>query len=331
MKKLSLFFALLIINSNCTENPSSSEVESHFSIHLLKDANLTIEHIRDKDVSEIALDPTPWISSDDIHFYDFSTHCIYLKRNKNEYIPGLNSNFELPESWWLKPFVITVSDKAVYMGCFYPSTFVKAPEGVYITDEFTEDYADDIFHISNAEYRGCYDDVMSNKIDVRNNFQVKNALIEDNIFSAGLELTLDTLEIVEHRFTSTVKFTFTITNNDDENLYVIDSDLTGLELFRTINRGGVVLWNEQTSYSSVSNANSNPLENWESSWFTKIGSKQSITRTVSYGGYPPIASGQYYCCWAFRGPLNIEKDERERSDGRYWSGIISASPIIVNL
>jgi hypothetical protein len=61
------------------------------------------------------------------------------------------------------------------------------------------------------------------------------------------------------------------------------------------------------------------FENWESTWFTKIGRANSMTRTVicKYQGIP---AGHYYCILEFLNRFIFDEGERELSDGRYWLG-----------
>lgn len=68
-----------------------------------------------------------------------------------------------------------------------------------------------------------------------------------------------------------------------------------------------------------------PFYSWNVEWFTRIKSNQALQRTVILKGYPNIPIGNYYCYFRYKGPSNIEKDNRILSDGRLWVGEIYSS------
>ena len=82
-----IFFILLIIGLIlfCSKDKHLTRpvVSSKFEIFFLKDSTLRISHVRSLYFSELILATEPWLSSEDIDFYDFSVHCIYLKTDKS--------------------------------------------------------------------------------------------------------------------------------------------------------------------------------------------------------------------------------------------------------
>lgn len=319
----------MLILCSCSKEQESIRNKSHFSIHFLKDSLLKMEDIKNLDLSLLQLNPTPWLSASDIISYDFSSHIIYLKNSKNYYFSDSSSPFELPENFWHKPFVVVANNKPCYVGYFYPSVCAKIPEGIYITDDYyIYNYADDILHISNNVYRVCKS---ADYPDIRNNLLIKDALIEDNIFSDGLEINIDTVVVVVNSDTTIIKYTFSITNNDKDNLYVLDPNLMDNKVFLFIKHKII---SEYTCFSSndhIVPITHNPFDNWNTAWFTKIESKKSIIRTLSFKEYPPIYPGEYCCYLKFTSPFNIKKDERLLTDGRYWIGEILSDMINIKI
>lgn len=149
MKTAIKIIILSLLLFSCIDNNSTREPK--FAIHFPKNEDMEIEQLRELELTDIALNPTSWISSDDIISYDFSSHNIYLKVTYKEFFPNSLSN-GLPQNWMTKPFVVTAFNKPCYLGYIYSSTIVKAPEGIYISDlKFFEDFPEDIIQISIAE------------------------------------------------------------------------------------------------------------------------------------------------------------------------------------
>lgn len=328
MKNAIIIFIISIVLLSCTDNNLIGE--SKFSIHFPKNEDADIEQLRELELTDIELNPTPWLSSDDIISYDFSSHNIYLKGIYKEFFPDSLSN-GLPQNWMRKPFVVTAFNKPRYLGYIYSSTITKSPEGVYISDLNFEDFPEDIIHIS---YSINYYTDLLNYPDSRYNDLIKAALIYDNVFQSGIELIIENIEIVENSDSSKVQCTFTLTNKDDDNLHVLDTDLFEKNLFPYISQG-IALWSETTgSFASIKPTDystTTPFENWKPEWFSKIESNESMTRTIVVDNYPKIPDGVYYCFLNLNFSFDIDKDERYLTDGRYWIGEITAEPIQYNI
>ena len=324
-----LFLRTIFIISSCVflyqcTCPTKSDIKNDFALYLLKDSSIEIYDILDTPLSELELENEPWLSTDDIDFYDFSTHCIYLKKEvKSLFNDTIDVLF--PHSWWDKAFIVCADKKKIYKGFFHPG-----PSSMY---------ASDIPHISDFSQFALYPaDVL--KIDwfpslevpddIRNNNQIKEALIDGGLFHGGIEIKLISVGIVENTDTSTIKYKFGIINNDTENLYVIDSDKTGSALFHWWTNG-VILKNTETNKHFGSDLKQvthlDPILRWEPEWFTKINSGESIEREIVLKGYERFPAGEYLCQFKYSGPTKIEKNDRYTNDGRYWLGEINSNII----
>jgi hypothetical protein len=289
---------------------------SDFAIYFLEDLSIRTIQVVDQDPSEIELETYPWLSSKDIDFYDFSSHCIYLKADKNNFFENLKEYYQFPPSWVGKPFVVIAGGERCYIGSFHSVMLSTAPVVPYMNELDIGGYPEDVMHISRA---------WGNSPDLRNDERVRNSLIKTNLYHAGLHLELNSVVILENADTSTVQYTFTITNDDQDNLYTIDPDLMGSERFHYFTNG-VVLWNKTTQNLASeykTTISSDPLQ---LECFTKIESNQSIQRMVTLKGYPEIPKGNYTCDFEFAGPP-IQRDQRILTDGRIWMGEISSNGI----
>jgi len=317
-----LTLSVLILNCSREKNPLGPSGTSDFAIYFLKDPSIRARQIINRDLTRIELETKPWLSSKDIDFYDFSTHCIYLKTDKSHFFENFKVPYQFPPSWVEKPFVVVAGGERCYIGFFHSGLLSTASVVPYIDELDIGSYPEDVMHISRA---------WGNSQDTRKDERVRNALIEANLYHAGLNLRLNSVVVLENADTSTVQYKFTITNDDQDNLYIIDPDLMGSERFHYFTNG-VVLWNETTQnllesqYKTTTSPSPLKLE-----WFTKIESNQSIQRTVTLKGYPKIPKGSYACDFTFANPP-VQRNQRLLTDGRIWIGKISSNRInmIVN-
>ncbi|MEA1987085.1 MAG: hypothetical protein U9N76_06320 [Candidatus Marinimicrobia bacterium] len=290
-----------------------------FAIYFLKDSTLTMKDIEDKNIDELKLSNNAWLTQDDIEFYDWSSHCIYLKKDKTFLFPNWeNNNFnEFPPEWADKPFVVVANGNRCYMGYFesFFSHYWKTP---LISDGFNSMYPSDVLFI---DWWWLYHDYP------QNNPNIKNALMNAGIYHGGISVTFDVTDAIlniEDADTSTITYKFTITNNDEDDLYVIDPDKTGSDLFhwftngltfQDINTGKIYepRWRKYVQLPST--------DYWSSDWFTKLKSGHSIQRTVVLKGYPYFPTGKYMFQFKYNGQISgMEKEVRELADGRYWLG-----------
>jgi len=321
-----LFVCTLYLSSclflyQCT-CPTRSDIDDDFAIYLLKDPSIEIYDILDTPLSELELEDEPWLSTDDIDFYDFSTHCIYLKKDvKSLFNDTIDVLF--PRSWWDKPFIVCANNEKIYTGIFRagPSStpWWQVP---YIDDGFGRFPSDVLF----IDWIFAFDVLEDRRYDN----QIKEALIDAGVFRGGIEVSLLSVNIVENADTSTINYTFELKNNDSDALYVIDPDITGSELFHYWTNG-VILKNTETGEHFGSDLKQvthlDPILSWEPEWFTKINSGESIIREIDLKGYERFPAGNYLCQFKYSGPTKIEKDDRYLPDGRYWLGEINSNTV----
>lgn len=319
---LFLIIFIGLITNYCDKNPVRAKDESYFGIYFLQDDTLKMKDVYDKKLDDLILSPEPWLDEDDICFYDWSSHCIYLKKDKTYFFPDWeNGKFnEFPPDWADKPFVVVANGKRCYMGYFFNilSHYWIAP--VIWDFDNSKTYPSDVLFI---DWMWLYHDYPQNNPDV------KNALIEAGLYHGGISVTFDTTDVntlcmIENADTSTISYKFTITNNDEDDLYVIDPDKMGSDLFHWFTNGPVFKnlktgklyesrWEKTVTLPS--------LEYWSPDWFTKLKSGHSIQRTVILKGYPYFPTGEYIFEFRYNGQIfGMEKEVRDISDGRYWLG-----------
>ncbi len=321
-----LIIPIFIFFLSCSENPTEIDNLSSFSIYLLADSNLTTQQAVNMGITNLELKDSPWITEEDINFYDFSTHCIYLNYDKSNYFKGYDGMFfQFDPDLMDRPFVLIADNLRCYIGGFYSllhSTLISVPHFTEIDIGF---YPSDVLHLSPG---------FTQETDKRENINFQQVLENLNKYSSGLDCELKNVRIVDNSDTATVEYTFSLNNNDKDDLYVLDPDIMSSSLFHYFTNG-VTLRSElnqtliQSTYKNLESPN--PYYNWDFSWFTLIRSGSSITRTIQLRGYPNIPEGKYICSFTFSNPHQIEKEDRNRELGRIWIGIISSDFISAEL
>lgn len=328
MRKFLIIFitAFLLINLHCSKDDVPVvNTKNKFAIYLLQNPDLKIGDIltkalADQDstaLSKIEIQNLPWLTDDDIEFYDFSSHLVYLKQDKSHFLPP-RVGLGYPSSWWNKPFVVVANGRKRYVGVFRSSVSPDNWPLPEINDFFNyTSYPSDLLIIQWGWFPS------SDFNDSRNDPYVKEALLKANILHEGIKLKLNKIIFTENSDTATVEYTYTIKNNDLSNLYVINPEKMGSALFHSyINGPSFLKSDESSTRESTLKKVVNPQvgESQIQDWVTKINSGDSITRTVHLKGYSFFPPGIYYCELFFQFGNKISKDLRVLPDGRYWIG-----------
>lgn len=321
MRTYSFICLILIICIQCTDttNPLSNSKENGIAFYFLEDTTLSIQEALNEDIKILDIQSKPWLTSNDISIYDFSTHLIYLNGDKNEYIP----EFENKNNEGLVPFVIKAKSQPVYVGALYTKDMSFVPNCPTIQGllAFTDMYPKDVIHLANF----LPSDQLHN--DIRNNEDIKDALIQSSIFHGGITVKLDSISIMDNAEISTISYIFTYENNDVDDLYVLDPNLVTSEVFHCFSSG--IIFRDKDLNSII------PFYQDECSLefpyifnpalFVKLGSKEKLSRTVILRGYPDIPSGKYSCEFYMFCLFQIELSQRYFEGGRYWLGYLQSN------
>ena len=313
MKKVIRNLMLILISlsfSSCGILDSDSS-SGNFSIYFLENTNLSYHDVCDSDINNLELKNTAWLTSDDIALYDFSVHYIYLNSNKSDFFSDYLDNGKIIFDFVTKPFVITTGTERIYLGSLMSSFSSIAYAGPSIMDFGVTYYPEDIIPI---EYG-------TKESDQRNDIRIKNALISDDLYHEGISVELTDVNILENSDTSTIQYTYSLRNNDSDDLYIFDSDIIGNEIFNYYSNG-LVLKNDSTNSHIWAEYRNTDNSQWSQSWFSRINSGESIERTITLKGYPRIPQLKYKCYFHFGTPKQIEKSERMIDNTRIWIGRI---------
>jgi hypothetical protein len=297
---------------HCTSNPVGGENGS-VNFFLLKDANLTFEDVLDEEPTSLELQEEPWISNDDLLMYDSSTHMVYLNRTTSDLLPDIMTE-QVSTSGI--PFAACVSGVACYVGGMIPmySSWGAIDRPVIMIPSIRPS---DVLYLSNGLY------VHQSVVDLRNDSRVLEALNTQGILHRGIRCEMLSVNVERDGGASMVTYEYQIFNDDMDDLYVLDPDRMGTEIFHYYTNGPSFN-NGQRSYQSLNQTieKSGSLNAWEIDWFTRIPSGGHIQRTTAIDGYDEIPPGAYHMLYIFPSPSRIDKIDREQTDGRIWLGEI---------
>ena len=321
-----LFIVLCFIG--CKEIPIAPVNNNSFAIYFLKDTTLTIKDILDIKLGDLKLADNPWITQDEIKFYDWSSHCIYLKKDKSNFFPNYHEGFyQIPLSWTDRPWIVVANKIPCYQGFIVTDASINIfpfPE-ISGLEAGTWEYPKDIL---TSEWIFWF-----LHSDPRDNELVKESLIQNGLFHGGIKVTFDTSNTPIKVFnddTTTVEYSLIIKNNDTDNLYIFDPYKVENKVFHYHNMGPNFLEvNTGKSYGSNYMEIRKP-DSWDSNWYFLLKSGGSIKRTIELRGYPFIPAGTYLIQGGYSCP-QVEKNIRETQQGRYFVGRIRTDTLRIKI
>jgi hypothetical protein len=325
-----LLLALCLLFTSC--DIFAPQSDGTFGIYMLKNKTLSIYNDLGDAYLTKALDSVAVLTSKDIDYYDWSSHCIYLKTDKDE----INERLLDSSGFMLKypgaPFVVTSNGETQYYGYFYSLIMSLTAAIPSINEMSLSYYPEDVLPI--------HESWNSDDLDARNNENVKQALIDAGLLHAGISVAIDTLFGLKFYplsgDTMQMEYRFSITNNDQYALYVLDPDKIGTDLF--------FYFNVAPSFSNTTtedflrpNHSYNPnivpdtSEFDNLSWYTLLAPGTSITRTVRTGRYTDVTAGHYEFNLRYSTPTHsLDKDRRNKLLGRIWIGETQSPTYTVN-
>ena len=285
-----------------------------YNMYFLKNENLTGSEVTNTNINEFELQKPPFVTQENIQYYDTSSHVIQLFES-----------IELPEMGVPvlgKPFVVATDSFRHYVGVIWPMYSSSSYHGPVI-DVMPRFYPKDIVKISMGR-------AQPPAPDFRLNDTIIETLKNYDVFHAGITCKIDTVEIIENDSETNhckLRYTFTIKNNDEFRLYVFDPLIMGDSLFHYYHNG-VYFRTPENIYQSISGSQAPGEDDNPLNWLIKIDNGESVTRTVVKGGYPFIPDGTYECGFRLSGLNSIGKSNREKPDGRVWIGEVHSKRLI---
>jgi hypothetical protein len=153
--------------------------------------------------------------------------------------------------------------------------------------------------------------------DLDENTAFKNELISSGLFRAGIDVQLNEVKKVNP---ASLEYSFTVTNNDEETLYLLDPQKMGDSRFHYFTNGVSLVQNE--SYFWPNSLDATRSEKINTNWYVKLSPGKSITRKVRLDGFSKLPTGKVEVTFHFPGANLTKTRSWKKPDGRVWLGAI---------
>ncbi len=280
----------------------------------LKDSSILIHKA---ELDDYHLTERPWFTAGDIEIYDFSTHMVYLKKDIQHY-PFWHEEL----LFTTKTIILTVDGNKKYEMFIWPLHFSSLPPGPRV-DFYPFFEPGDMFRIA-LEFAVFG----QNEHDPRNDPAIKEALISEELYHAGIECSLNMVDIKK----KTVNYAFSVKNNDVDPLYLLDPQKAGDDIFHYYSYGLHLMdtVRNQYYYPVYNDIAPEPPDEINISWFSRVKPGGEMQGSVTMEVAEEVKSGEYICLFYYSSPSFIDKQTRLRADGRIWMGKVPAKPVYIN-
>jgi len=252
--------------------------------------------IRDEvDLDSLQLEEKPWVKSSDIEFYDWSAHAFYLNKEveKSKHSAG--------------NFVVTSEDKRLFIGVFWPMYMSSIPMIPAIMPEDDWWYPKDVIRFNSFGWHFPG--------NLENNEEFKSELIKDGLLREGIKVEIVKLIRIN---SSTIEYTFRLTNLDSGNIYIIDPNKMGAARFHYYTNGVGIQQNNK--YFWPNDFATKESDKINANWYYKLKPGESIQRSVKMDGYTNLPTGRVTASFQFPGAHYLKSREWKKPDGRIWIG-----------
>lgn len=253
------------------------------------------------------------LTSDDIDYYDLSTHFIYLK----------GSNTFLNDVQPRDSFQIFAAGEKIYSGVFHSMYMSSLPLGpsIYTPVIFYEEY---VIPVTFSYYYDA-NGKQNPPVDPRNDPRILQALKLRGQLHEGLKCEIRSVQMIAG--SSKVSVELELTNNDSFDYYHLDPEKMGMGLFHYFTNG-LSMWSsiQMKRYENhVQHIQPQPWDSWDMSWLSLIRSGQKKTIWIHYTNFDPAPKGQYKLHFSFPGLGHVEKSQLVQQDARIWLGNLDLS------
>lgn len=250
-------------------------------------------------------------NSNQIDFYDFSSHLIYLK---NDYSFSYSN---------LGVFSVFVDSIEIYSGQMFPGYSSYLPMGpvIHCAPTFYGDY------IIPIGFNQFIDSTGHSNEDPRTDLRIIEALKEHNQYKEGLSCEILSIQKLS---SNKVKIDLQLTNNDSDKLLFLDPDKMGLELFHYFTNG--LLLKDLSNYTfthQLTVSQPEPWDTWKNDWLSVINGNENKTISIIYDNFETITSGQFKGLFNYPGlGSQVAKKDLQQDNGRIWLGELHITKMI---
>jgi hypothetical protein len=294
MKKIFFIATFLLIISCSQDSINDLKKANNINIYLIKEGQLEL-HDSEIDLDALLLESSPWLKSTEIDFYDWSSHSFYLKNEKEKgHLGG-------------RHFVVTSGNKRLFAGIFFPMLLSSLPA---LPSIFPEDGLFSPKDVIRFSPFGIY---FTGGIEEKEDFKAE--LIAANLLREGIDVELAAITRIN---SSTLEYTFKVSNQEEENIYILDPAKMGNSRFHYYTNG--VSLQQDNNYYWPQNFNPTASDFIKAEWYYKLLPGETITRTIELAAYDSLPKGKVKATFSFPGAQISETGLWKKSDGRIWLG-----------
>lgn len=251
------------------------------------------------------------LGHNDIEYYDYSTHLIYL-RNNNSFLEEINR---------VDTFTVYADGIEIYSGQTLPGYCSFLPSGPVIRTQpsFYGDY------IISIEFIQIIDSLGNANPDPREDARIIEALQKYKQYHSGLSCEINS---VQYSAQNNVTIELELRNKDIFSYYYLDPDKMGVNLFHYFTNGLYIIdFASRESFThKIEIIHPEPWNTWEKDWLSLIKSNESKIITIRYDGFEIVSTGQYKATFTLPGlGCQINKEDIQQDNGRIWLGKLDIS------
>ena len=254
------------------------------------------------------------LDHNDIDYYDFSAHLIYLKE-----AGAIEEKYQKPGTAWVYADSIKIYELSLV------SQFASyIPQGpvIWFPPIFYPDYT---VHIDMAWY---YAYEWLDKPDPREDPRIVEALERYGQFRLGLQ---GEIRVVRYTPPGYVELELELHNEDSLNYYYYDPEKMGMGVYHYFTNGLFI--SDTTTHQNythyVTHVQPDSGSGTDLEWMSLLEADSSVTITLIYDPFDEIPPGTYFADFVFPGPHSgVERMELEQENGRLWLGDINMSCVV---
>ncbi len=256
------------------------------------------------DLDTLELEAETWLRHNEILFYDWSAQAFYLKNEKSK------------ESNSSRYFVLKANEEPVFLGYFMSmfSSFVPTFPSIVAHDDFF--YPKDVIVLGGY---GIHETTTS--LFEREKF--RTVMEKSGLLKEGINVELTGLKRIN---STTLRYTFKVTNLDLENIYIPDPKKMGESRFHYYTNG--VILNKGEQHFSAQEFEVITSDNIKPQWYYKLTPGETIIRTVTLNGYENLPEGEVNATFYFPGSDNKTTGGWKMKDGWIWIGSFRAKQVL---
>ena len=246
------------------------------------------------------------LNHNDIEYYDYSNHLIYMK--SKESFPSDIEEYGT--------FTVFADRVEIYSGQTFPPVFtiLSSKPAIFANHSFYGDY---IIHI---KFMQKWDTLGNIFPDPREDIRIVEALKKHNQFHSGLNCEINSVEYLSE---GNVTVELKLINQDSFNYYYLDPDKMGINLFHYFTNGLSIrdFSNKKAFHHKIEAIHPDPWNSWKKEWLSLIKSNETKNITITYESFENVAPGEYKATFEYPGlSFQVEKKDIEQDNGLIWLG-----------